>query len=104
MASRSFSAAARLAATALLGTIGDQRDAFAGLNRETGFNGIARAEEQLWLCGSKIHPVIVNRVGQFCYWIESMVHYVNCFASGVRRNENRLNSVAIVAPEANRIS
>ena len=55
----------------LAGKIGDQRDAFAGLDRETGFDGVARAEEQLWLCGSKIHPDIVNRVGEFCYWIES---------------------------------
>jgi hypothetical protein len=41
------------------------------LNREAGIDGVAGAKQQLWLYGSKIHPDIVNRVSEFCYWIES---------------------------------
>ena len=54
----------------LTGTIGDERYAFAGLDCETGFDGVAGAGDKLWLRWAKMHPDIVKRVGRFCYGIE----------------------------------
>jgi hypothetical protein len=55
----------------LTGNIGDESDTLAGLNGEAGVDGVARAGKKLRLNGSKIHRDIVNRLGEFCYWIEA---------------------------------
>ena len=41
------------------GAIGDERDAFAGLNREAGFDGVARARDELCLSRLSRHTFVL---------------------------------------------